>query len=338
MKILQILNPVIPLPAKTVGGSERIVEYLIDELLTLGHEVTFMGHKDSKLKSEVKHISIGNYLDKTTIKSVWMHLIKHKYDVVHNHGRLMHFAPIIWGSTRKIHTFHMADLDNKGFRNFLKMTPKNLTFTPCARWIQEKYVHIGGNWNYVNNGLPMDKYKFENTVVDQDAPLVIICRISPGKGIVDAIHIAIKTGKKLIIAGKIGDYEHEKEWFEQNVGQFLNNGQITFVGEIDDVQKNALLNTASALIIPTKDSEAFNTTMIEANACGCPVISYNKFCFPEFIVNGKNGFTGVDPKALVEAIGRLGEINRNDCRKHFEAHYNSKIMALNYINQYQIKV
>jgi glycosyltransferase involved in cell wall biosynthesis len=335
MKILQILNPVTPLPAKTIGGSERIVEYLMDELVQLGHDVTFMGHDESTFTNQVKHIPIGTYLDrKKTLRTAWKHLISTKYDVVHNHGRLLYFAPIIYSKTRKLHTFHMADLES-GFHNFQRMKPRNLTFSPCGKWIQERYQSLGGNWQYVNNGLPISKYSFDHSIITDDSPLVIICRIGPGKGLVDAIEISRKSNKKLIIAGKVGDYPHEKEWFNENVGKYVDDKNIKFIGEVNDIQKNDLLNQALALIIPTKDSEAFNTTMIEANACGCPVISYNKFCFPEYIKNGVNGFIGDTIEDLIEAVLKINLIDRQNCRTYFEQKYTSKTMALSYLHLYE---
>jgi glycosyltransferase involved in cell wall biosynthesis len=335
VKILQILNPVTPLPAKTVGGSERIVEYLMDELINLGHEVAFMGHDESSLNKKIIHIPIGTYLDRQkTLKTAWKHLITNKYDVVHNHGRLFYFAPIIYSKTRKLHTFHMADLDNNGFHNFLRMKPRNLTFSPCGKWIQDKYQSLGGNWQYVNNGLPIAKYSFDDKPIDNESPLIIICRIGPGKGLLDAIAIAKQANKKLVIAGKIGDYPHEIEWFNENIAKHVDGNSIKFIGIVNDEEKNALLNQALALIIPTKDSEAFNTTMIEANACGCPVISYNRFCFPEYIENGVNGYIGDTKEDLIDAVRKVNLLDRQVCRAYFELKYTSRTMALNYQSLY----
>ncbi len=180
MKILQIVNPVIPFPPKTVGGTERIVKYLVDELVNDGHQVTILCHNESEYDSPVKTIGIGTYLDqKKTARKVWKHLLLNKYDVIHNHGRLLYFLPEMWSATRKVHTFHMADLESKSFHRFLNLKPRNFTFSPCAKWIQEKYAHLPGNWQYVNNGVPLNAYSFANQAPETDAPLIIICRIGP---------------------------------------------------------------------------------------------------------------------------------------------------------------
>ncbi|HEX8608707.1 MAG TPA: glycosyltransferase [Pedobacter sp.] len=325
------------MPAETVGGTERIVQYLIEELVKQGHEVTFMGHNGSVLPKGVKLIKTGTYLDREdTVKTVWRHLLTHKYDVIHNHGRLLYFLPVIWGKTKKIHTFHMGDLDGQGLRKYINMRPRNMVYTPCGNWITEKYESCGGKWQTVNNGLPGEKY-FSVNKVEADAPLVLMSRIGATKGVAEAINIAKSTSKKLVIAGKVGDYPHEIEWFETQIKPRCDGEQIKFIGTVNDEQKQALLSTALALLIPVQNSEAFNTTMIEANACGCPVISYNRYCFPEFITNGVNGFLGENEAALAQAVSRLSQIDRAKCRQIFEDRYTAKIMTDNYLKLYHSK-
>jgi glycosyltransferase involved in cell wall biosynthesis len=335
MKILQIVNPVIPFPAVTVGGKERIVQYLMHELVNRGHEVTLMGHDDSVVQPGVKFIPIGTYLDqRKTNQKIWKHLLLNKYDVLHNHGRLIYFLPKIWANTRKIHTFHMAELETRSFKRFLALKAKNLTFCPCSKWIKDKSRHLKGHWDFVQNGLPLDLYRFYNREVSLDAPLVIIARIGLSKGILDAVQIAKQSNRKLIIAGKIGDYPHEIAWFNNSLRDLCDGEKIRFIGPIDDQQKETLLNSALALLIPTIDSEAFNTTMIEANACGCPVLSYNRFCFTEFIEQGINGFKGNTLDELADHVNQLHLIDRAKCREIFEQRYTADIMATNYLKLY----
>jgi len=335
MKILQIVNPVIPFPPTTIGGTERIVQYLIDELNAKGHEITLMAHNDSIVPMGVKFIPIGTYLDqKKTIRNIWKQMLLNDYDVIHNHGRLIYFLPKLWSQTRKIHTFHMAEIESRSFVRFQSLGAKNLTYSPCGKWIQDKMNHLKGNWNYVNNGLPRELYTCYQNSVPFDAPLLIICRMGRNKGVMDAIALSKITKRNLIIAGKIGDYPHEKEWFKQHVWRECDGKNIKFIGEVNDKEKNELLNEAAALLIPAIDSEAFNTTMLEANACGCPVISYDRFCFHEYIQNGINGFKGSGFEDLVEAVKKIGQIDRLACRSYFENKYTSAHMAAHYVNLY----
>jgi len=338
MKILQIVNPSLPFPVQTSGGTERIVEYLIEELINNKHEITLMGHNDSKVDSRIRFIPIGTYSDrKNTLGKIWLHLLTNKYDVIHNHGRLIYFLPVMWGRVRKLHTFHTAELDGKSFRRFIDAKPTNLTYSPCAKWIQDKYEYIGGNWNYVNNSLPLAKYTFSPTSITDDLPLVIICRMGPTKGVTDAIKIARLGNRKLIIAGIVGDYPHEIEWFNQAVWAECDD-KISFIGPVDDQQKNELLKNAAALLMLSNTPDAFNLTLLEANACGCPVLSFDRYFAPTFILHGTNGFIGSSTNDLVYFLPQLKNINRINCRMHFEKYYTSRLMAKRYLELYNLKV
>jgi glycosyltransferase involved in cell wall biosynthesis len=232
----------------------------------------------------------------------------------------------------------MADLETRSFRRFLRLRPRNFTFSPCAAWIQEKYKHLSGHWQYVYNGLPKDAYSFNVRPFANDAPLVIICRIGEGKGVTDAIEIAQKTGRKLIIAGKVGDYPHEKEWFAQKIKKYCDGLNIRFVGEVSDAEKQHLLENAAGLLMLSAGSEAFNLTMIEANACGCPVLTYDRYFGPDFIKPGINGFVGSTQQDLIGAVGRLASIDRAGCRRDFEENYTAQRMTANYLKLYHSTV
>jgi glycosyltransferase involved in cell wall biosynthesis len=333
MKILQIVNPAIPFPAKTVGGTERVVEYLINELLLLGHDITLMAHNDSIVPKDVKFIPIGTFYDqKSTLKIIWKHLLITNYDVIHNHGRLIYFLPKIWSKVKKVHTLHLADLGEKTFKLFFRLKPKNIIISPCAKWIQEKYSDYPGKWKYVNNGIPLNLYSY--TPTENKKYLIIIARMDEGKGITDAIQIATLTNQNLVIAGKIGDTIEEKKWFNEHVLKYCDDQKIKFIGPVDDIQKQKLLQSAAALLMLTKVSEAFNLTMVEANANGCPVITYNKYFSPYFIKNGVNGYIGNTHLELIEKLKLLELIDRDKCRKEFELNYTSEIMTNNYLKIY----
>lgn len=334
MKILQILNPSGPIPAKTIGGKERIVQYLIDGLVEEGHDVTLLGHDDSKPSEGVKFEGIGTYeTQEEAQRKVWKHLLKNNYDVIHNHGRLLYFLPVIWSKVRKVHTFHMGELGITPLKRFISLAPKNFAFAPCGNWIKETYQNIGGKWTTINNGIPADMYCYKQND-PFDLPLVVISRMTATKGIAEAIKIAMAANKGLIIAGEIGDEVHEREWFEDKILKYCDGDKIKFIGPVDDGQKQKLLTNASALLLPVQTSEAFNTTMIEANACGCPVISFNKYCFPEFVENGINGFLGETLADLVDSVNKIHLIDRTKCRQVFENKYTSRTMVQNYLKLY----
>jgi glycosyltransferase involved in cell wall biosynthesis len=336
MRILQIVNPVVPIPPKTMGGAERIVHALVVELLEMGHEVTLLGEDTSTPPDGVEFHGIGTYWhQKDTVRAVWEHLARygHRYDAIHNHGRLVYLLPRIWGGAPKVHTIHFGDLQVSQVRKFLALRPRNAVFAPCGAWIAEKYRTLGGDWQPVHNGLPLHQYRpsFE---VDPDAPLVSIGRMDPRKGAPQAIEIAKRTGRKLLIAGVVGDQPHERAWFEQNVLPHCDGEQIRFIGPVDDAGKQSLLGGAAALVLPIQGSEAFTVVMVEALACGCPVLGFNKYCIPELVRHGYNGFLSGDLDEMAMQVRNLHEIDRRNCRSDFEARFSAPLMASRYVALY----
>lgn len=337
MKILQIVNPAVPIPPRTMGGAERVVHALIVELLAMGHEVTLLGEDTSTPPAGVEFHGIGTYWHQEgTVRAVWGHLARHghRYDAIHNHGRLLYHLPRIWGRARKVHTFHFGDLQVRQVRKFLALHPRNTVFAPCGAWIAEKYRSMGGDWQPIHNGLPLEQYRPRFDLPD-DAPLVSIGRMDPRKGVPQAIEVAKRTGRKLVIAGVIGDQSHEKAWFEKNVHAQCDGNQIRFIGAVDDAGKQALLSSAAALALPVQGSEAFTVVMVEALACGCPVLGYDKYCIPELVRHGYNGFLSHDLDQMTAQVARLGEIDRHACRADFETRFSSSLMAKRYVALYE---
>lgn len=336
MRILQIVNPATPIPPVTMGGGERIVYSLIVELQRLGHEVTLLGEDTSEPPAGVEFHGIGTYWhQERTVATVWKHLVRHghRYDAIHNHGRLLFFLPRIWGSAPKVHTFHFGELQLTQVRGFLGLQPRNLVFAPCGAWIAQKYSGLGGVWAPVHNGLPIDLYA-PHFAVPADAPLVSLGRMDPRKGAPQAIEVARRTGRKLIIAGVVGDQPHEKEWFERHVRRHCDGEQIQFIGPVTDREKQTLLGNAAAILLPIQGSEAFTVVMIEALACGCPVIGFDQYCIPELVRDGYNGFLATDIDDMVLKVARLDEIDRRNCRRDFKERFSATVMAARYVALY----
>ena len=337
MRILQIANPSVSIPPSTVGGVERIVHALIVELQRHGHEVTLMAEDGSRPPDGVEFHGIGTYWkQERTNRLVWEHILKHgaRYDVIHNHGRLKFFLPRIWGRAAKVHTFHIGELLVPNVKQFVSLRPRNFAFAPCGNWIGEKFSHIGGRWTTINNGIPASLYR-PGYEVAADAPLLIVARMAPAKGISAAISVARKSNRKLLIAGRVGDQPHEKEWFRDHVERFCDGEQIKFVGPVTDRDKQDLMAGAAAVLLPIQASEAFNVVMIEALACATPVIGYDLYCIPELVRDGYNGFLARDEDDMVAKVGRLGEIDRRNCRADFEARFSAKVMTRRYVDLYR---
>ena len=319
-----------------MGGTERIVHSLIVELQALGHEVTLLAEDSSKPPPGVSFSGIGTYFHQERTRSlVWQHLVRfgRNYDVIHNHGRLIYHLPKLWSAVPKVHTFHFGELLVPQVRRLLRLRPRNFAFVPCGKWIEDKFRSLGGKWNAIHNGLPLESYR-PSYSVKADAPLVSIGRMDPRKGAPQAIRVAKNTGRRLIIAGVIGDQPSEKHWFEEHVLKHCDGEQIKFIGPVGDRQKEELLSQAAALLLPIQGSEAFTVVMIEAIANGCPVIGYNQYCIPELVTDGLNGFLVSNEEEMVGAVNRLSTIDRRNCRAVFEQRFTSRTMALEYLALY----
>jgi glycosyltransferase involved in cell wall biosynthesis len=158
-------------------------------------------------------------------------------------------------------------------------------------------------------------------------------RVSPEKGLDRAIKIAARAGVKLKIAAKVDNAD--REYYEAEIRPLLSQGHVEFIGEIDDSQKPAFLSGAHALLFPIDWPEPFGLVMIEAMACGTPVIAYNCGSVPEVIDHGLTGFIGPDEDAAVSAISRLGELDRGAIRRRFEQRFTARRMAEDYVDVYE---
>jgi glycosyltransferase involved in cell wall biosynthesis len=163
--------------------------------------------------------------------------------------------------------------------------------------------------------------------------LAFLGRISPEKGVDQAIEIAIRSGLPLKIAAKVD--RADQDYFENKIRPLLDHPLIEFVGEIGYSEKNDFLGNATALLFPINWPEPFGLVMIEALACGTPVIAYPAGSVPEIVRDGVNGFLVNDINSAVVAVGRISELDRLECRHHFELHFTDERMALDYVNIYR---
>jgi glycosyltransferase involved in cell wall biosynthesis len=167
----------------------------------------------------------------------------------------------------------------------------------------------------------------------EQAYFAFLGRISPEKGIVDAIRIARACGVKLKVAAKIG--EEDLPFHEEVVAPLLDGPGVEFIGEIDDSHKPGFLSGAKALLFPIAWPEPFGLVMIEAMACGCPVIAYRRGSVPEVIEDGRTGFIVDDVAGAVAAAGRLGALDRAAVRRRFEERWTARRMAEDYLALYR---
>jgi len=182
----------------------------------------------------------------------------------------------------------------------------------------------------VHHGLDLRPFDFNPK---RGRYLAYLGRMSPGKGPLDAIEIARKTGHKLIMAAKINEFE--RGYYENEIKPFIDDEQVVFIGEVDMPGKVELLRNALALLNPVHLHESFGLTNIEAMACGTPVIALANGALPEIIQHGKTGFLCTTLDEMVEAVQKVKILDRNDCRSHVEQNFTAQRMASQYVDIYR---
>ncbi len=334
MKILLTCDPEIPVPPGLYGGIERIVEVLVNGYVALGHDVTLCANPKSTVKCKLigwKGVKSQNIQD--TIKNTWQltKLVhKEKFDIVHSFSRLAYMMAIMPFGINKIMSYQ-REPSLKQISKAVALSGKGtMAFTGCSNYISEKIKPIAEAYT-IYNCVPIEKYQ-GTTSIEEDAPLVFLGRIEDVKGTHIAVEVALLTGKRLIIAGNIP--EEKKDYFEQKVKPFLSE-RITYIGPINDEQKNEILGKALAFLMPIQWNEPFGIVMAEAMACGTPVIGFPYGSVPEVVADGVNGFVCNDISEMVAAIGLAHTLDRKTIRKIAEENYSSTKITNDYLSLYK---
>ena len=337
MRIAQIAPLYEAVPPRLYGGTERIVAHLTDALVALGHEVTLFASADARTNAElVPARAQAIRLDPAPLKSdlashfVMMDLLHqrlHAFDILHFHVDMVHFPFFADAAARTITTLH-GRLDLQDLPGLY------------ARWAQFPLVSISdaqrrplpeANWvATVQHGLAAEMFRF--TAAPQGGYLAFLGRISPEKRPDRAIELARRTGIPLKIAAKVDQVD--RAYFHEEIEPLLADPLIDFIGEIGDDQKPAFLGNALALLFPIEWPEPFGLVMIEAMACGTPVVAWRRGSVPEVIEHGISGFIVDDMEEAVAAIGRLHRLDRRRVRACFDHRFTAKVMARNYLRLY----
>jgi len=336
MKILIIMDPGILIPVKGYGGHERLVEMFANEYLNLGHEVHLLTTDGSHVPGCIAH-GLGKEgfpppkKDRNkTLFTAWKFLWKHRndFDMIHNFGRLFYLLPVLNKSVKKIMTYGRI-INSRNIKYINKLPFKNLIFTGSSDWCVST-GNVAGKWVTVFNAIDFDKYILK-TDLSSEAPLIFLSRIERLKGAHEAINIAKATNNKLIIAGNISPLKEEQEYFKNEVEPFIDGEQIIFVGTLDDTGKNNYLGKAKAMLFPARTEEAFGMVMVEAMACGTPVIAYNHSAMPEVLKDGVTGFIVANENEMVLALNKIPSLNRAEVRIFSEKLFDVKIVAKKYL-------
>ena len=337
MRIAQIAPLDEAVPPLFYGGTERIVAYLCDALVDMGHEVTLFASAESRTRARlVRMRDQAIRLDKTELKShlaahlVMMHDVRsrqHEFDVLHFHTDVIHFPQFEDVADRTLTTLH-GRLDLKDLPNVTMRWPDY----PLASISDRQRAPLPhANWAAtVQHGIPMKQFRF--SPAPHGGYLAFLGRISPEKGPVRAIEIARTAGIPLRIAAKVDP--HDEAYFHRRVEPLLDDPLIDFIGEIGEEDKSDFLGNALALLFPIDWPEPFGLVMIEAMACGTPVIAFNCGAVPEIVEDGVTGFVVKSAEEAVAAIGRMKQLNRLRIRHICERRFSAAAMAKRYLDVY----
>jgi glycosyltransferase involved in cell wall biosynthesis len=336
MKIAQVAPLFESVPPKLYGGTERIVSFLTEELVKQDHEVTLFASGDSQSAATLApmcqaalRLQGEQVLDPIVHHIRMMELVIQQapeFDVFHFHTDYLQFPLLRRIAVPAITTQHgrldTADLKTL-FSEFWDM--KVVSISEAQREALEDANWVGN----IYHGIPADLYAVNRK---PDAYLAFLGRISPEKRVDRAIKIAKGAGRKLKIAAKLD--RAEKDYFDREIKHLLDDPLVEFLGEIGEDEKQEFLGKAEALLFPIDWPEPFGLVLIEAMACGTPVIAYPFGSVPELIDDGQTGFLVKDIGEAVSAVHRIEEIDRVKCRQVFDNRFTAARMASDYVELY----
>jgi len=336
MRIAQVAPLYESVPPRYYGGTERVVSYLTEELVRQGHEVTLFASGDSVTRARLvaacrRSLRFDKHcLDELAHQILMLENVFQRaaqFEIVHFHADYLHFPLSRRQPITHLTTLHgRLDIPDlvplyQEFRDMPVVSISNAQREPLP-W---------ANWQAtVYHGIPADLYRFR---AEPGTYLAFMGRISPEKRVDRAIEIAKQVQIPLKIAAKVDRVD--KDYFKLVVEPLLGEPLVEFVGEISEGEKVDFLGNAYALLFPIDWPEPFGLVMIEAMACGTPVIAYRSGAVPEVMEEGYTGFIVEELKDAVEAVRRVPELSRKRCREVFEQRFTATRMAHDYVRVYE---
>jgi glycosyltransferase involved in cell wall biosynthesis len=333
MRIALTVDPGLPVPPIHYGGIERIVDLLARGLAAGGHEVTIFADPNSVTGGRlVAWPGRSNQSKKDTVlnaATLGSHVLGGRFDLVHSFSRVAYLAPILPLAIPKLMTYQ-REITRRSVRLGHCLSRGTLRFSAASKGMMRNVEDIG-KWHVVFNGVPLATYRF---ALDpgRDAPLVFLGRIEEIKGPHLAIEVARRLGTHLVLAGNIPT-EH-RAWFDSNIAPHLDGVAVSYVGPVNDAEKNTLLGGARAFLMPVLWDEPFGIVMAEAMACGTPIVGLRRGAVPEVVEDGVTGFVADDVSGLVAAVERIHQISRSACRARVERLFSDDALVNAYLAIY----
>jgi glycosyltransferase involved in cell wall biosynthesis len=336
MRIAQLAPIAERVPPRKYGGTERVIHALTEELVRRGHEVTLFATGDSQTSAKLESV-FPRSLREANVPDVygfntWTALtiglcyeLQDEFDIIHDHLAPVSNPTANIASTPVVMTMHGAI--NRANRRIFQ-TLRN----PSIVSISESQLYSAPSINHagtVYNGLPMEHYPFGEEPGDY---LLFVGRISMEKGLHIAIEAAEQSDLPLVIAAKLEkvDQPYFREYIEPRLSS-----RIQWIGEVDEERRNELMSKALCYLHPVTWREPFGLVLIEAMACGAPVIAFNRGSIPEVVKHGITGYVVEDIDAMVDAIDTIKTISRAACREHALTNFNDKRMTDGYLAVYE---
>jgi glycosyltransferase involved in cell wall biosynthesis len=338
MKIAQVAPLAERCPPRLYGGTERIVSYLTEELVRQGHDVTLFASGDSRTAGRLVRCSDMALRLNSAVKDYMPHHLlmldevrrcANDFDVIHFHIDLLHFPLIRDFADRTLTTLH-GRLDLPDLKPFYLAFPQMPLVSISD---SQRRPMPAVNWTRtIPHGLPRDLLPFSPQ--PKGDYLAFLGRISPEKRPDRAIDIAARAGLPLKIAAKIDNVDCAY-WDMVIAPLVARHDNVEFIGEIDEARKVSFLGNARALLFPIDWPEPFGLVMIEAMACGTPVIAWNCASVPEVIDHGVTGFIVDNEAQAAAAVERLTKLDRATVRTTFEQRFTVERMAADYLSVYR---
>jgi glycosyltransferase involved in cell wall biosynthesis len=336
MRIAQVAPLTESVPPTGYGGTERIVSYLTDKLVDMGHEVTLFASGDSITKAHLIAPTPVALRHQPEVIDPIAHIfymlelvqqLKHEFDFIHYHVDYFHFPFSRRNAVAQCTTMHgrldIPDLKVL-FKEFREMPLISISNS------QRKPLPYSNFMKTIYHGLPPQLFRFNE---NPGKYLAFVGRISPEKRLDRAIEIATRTGIPLKVAAKIDKVD--VEYYEQKIRPLMDHPLVEFIGEINDREKSDFFGNACAVLFPIDWPEPFGLVMIEAMACGTPVIAFNCGSVPEVIDEEKTGYVVNSIEEAVEKVKNIQSLDRRLCRKIFEERFTDLRMANDYLMVYK---
>lgn len=335
LRIGQVAPLIESVPPQGYGGTERVVSYLTEELVKLGHEVTLFASGDSETSAHLvapcqRSLRSVACLDPLAQHLVMLEQVKRyarRLDVLHFHIDYLHYPWSRQSAVANLTTLH-GRLDPPDlvplYREFDDVPLVSVSHS------QRKPLPFAHWRGTVLHGLPENLYREAG---GSGGYLAFLGRISPEKRVDHAIEIARRAGLPLRIAAKID--RADQAYYQKQIAPLMRQPHVELLGELPESGKQEFLGNARALLFPIDWPEPFGLVVIEALACGTPVIAFRRGSVPELIEHGRNGFICDDVDQAVLAVARLDEISRRECRQSFERRFTSTRMATDYVELYR---